>query len=114
MKIVLLALSLFLVACSQNLETSSRPVDRPVMSVPELTPSVQRPVEWAVVNRETLNTRLSTLEPNSVVFVLDSQGYQDLNINIADLRRYIMQQHAIIQALRQYYESPNNVRNNNE
>jgi hypothetical protein len=109
MKKLLLASCLLISACSSPLEISSRPVDRPTMSVPELTPTVQRPVEWAVVNRENLNTRLGTLEPNSVVFVLDSQGYQDLNINIADLRRYIIQQRAIIQALRQYYERPSNV-----
>jgi len=109
MKTLVLLCGLFLAGCASDLEITSRPADRPVMNVPTLTPSVQRPVEWAVVNRQNLNTRLSTLESDAVVFVLDSQGYQDLNINIADLRRYIIQQQAIIQALRQYYERPSNV-----
>lgn len=109
MKALLLVGVLFIAGCASDLNITSRPADRPVMNVPSLAPSVQRPVEWAVVNRETLNTRLSTIEQDAVVFVLDSQGYQDLNINIADLRRYIIQQQAIIQALRQYYERPTNV-----
>ena len=98
----------FLFGCSQPLQITTRPADRPTINVPDLTPSVQRPIEWAVINRDNLNSRLASVPNDAVVFVLDSQGYQDLNINIGDLRRYIMQQQAVIQALRQYYESNNN------
>ena len=35
---------------------------------------------------------------------LTPDGYQNLSVNIAELRRYIKQQNAAIQAMKNYYE----------
>ena len=39
-----------------------------------------------------------------MVFGLTNQSYKALSLSVADLRRYIIQQNAVIKAYKEYYE----------
>jgi hypothetical protein len=122
MKKLLLALPLLLAACGSQPTVISRPVihERPPFVPPTITPVQQQPVEWAVITRENSQDKFRALEArsgSSTVFALSPQGYQNLSLNVAELRRYIEQQNSVIAAMRRYYEAPvnhNNTTDNRE
>jgi len=60
-------------------------------------------VEWVVVNTNNIDEFAQRFEenPNAVFFATTAQGYENLSVNLAELRRYIEQQ----QQLLVYYES---------
>lgn len=109
MKAILLTLVLAVAACDHNrVVTNQVLVDRPHMQVPNITPVQQLPMEWRAITRDTIDIKFREAEQNgsNVLFAITPQGYQNLSINVAELRRYILQQQAVIVALREYYESP--------
>ena len=47
---------------------------------------------------------LGKSEKDVVVFALTDDSYKALSLSVADLRRYIVQQNAVIKAYKEYYE----------
>ena len=61
------------------------------------------PVPWFVITEENLEEKIQEIESstgNVVIFAITPKGYENLAIGIAELRRYIKDQQAIIA----YYE----------
>ena len=61
------------------------------------------PVGWFVITEENLEEKLAEIDTktgNVVLFTITPKGYENLAIGIADLRRYVKDQQAIIA----YYE----------
>ena len=61
------------------------------------------PVDWFVITEENLEEKLAEINTktgNVVLFTITPKGYENLAIGIADLRRYVKDQQAIIA----YYE----------
>jgi hypothetical protein len=61
------------------------------------------PVDWYVITEENLEEKIAEIEAQQgsvVVFAVTSKGYENLALGIAELRRYINEQKAIIV----YYE----------
>ena len=61
------------------------------------------PVDWYVITEENLEEKMAELQANTgnvVVFGITPKGYENLAIGIAEMRRYIKDQQAIIV----YYE----------
>ena len=61
------------------------------------------PVDWFIITDENLETKIAEINSktgNTVMFVITPKGYENLAIGIADLRRYVKDQQAIIA----YYE----------
>jgi len=116
MKKLILALPIVLAACGGQSTVVSRPVlhERAPFVPPAITPAQQQPIEWVVVTRDNSQDKFRELEArtgSSTVFALSPQGYQNLSLNVAELRRYIEQQNSVISAMRKYYEEQSN--NNN-
>jgi len=60
-------------------------------------------VPWFVITEENLDEKIAEITDktgNFVIFVITPQGYENLAVGIAELRRYIKDQDAIIA----YYE----------
>ena len=79
------------------------------MAVSAPAPAVQQPVNWIVITKDNAAEKIAELERSQGVvalFALTPQGYQNLSINVAELRRYIQQQNAVLAAVREYYETP--------
>lgn len=62
------------------------------------------PVDWFVITEQNLDEKLAEINTktgNTVLFVVTPKGYENLALGIAELRRYVKDQQAIIG----YYES---------
>lgn len=111
-KILFLApLAALLAACQSAPTVVSNPVlqDRPKMTVISPAPANQTPVNWIVINKDNAAEKIAELERTQGVvalFALTPQGYQNISMNVSELRRYIQQQNANIAAIREYYETP--------
>jgi len=61
------------------------------------------PVPWYIITEDNLEEKLAEIESttgNVVLFAITPKGYENLAIGIAELRRYVKDQQAIIA----YYE----------
>ena len=62
-------------------------------------------MEWVIITASNAEEKLEMLKSkdNVTYFALTPQGYQNLSMNVAELRRYIEQQNAVIAAYQAYY-----------
>ena len=110
--LILSAGILLLAGCStfKNIvETKPVIVERPKLELASPDPARQLAVEWTVITKDNFEEIVAKLEKNGdkvVFFALTPQGYQNLSISVAELRRYIQQQNAIIKTMKEYYEEP--------
>ena len=109
--LLILASALALTACSTAKEVIVKPqlVQKPPSTVPNPIPANQSPVDWVVITRDNFEIKFKEIEEaggSVVFFALTPQGYQNLSLNVAELRRYIQQQGSIIATLKNYYEAP--------
>lgn len=106
---------IFLAACAKEpVYTKPVVVEKPKFVPPAISPANQAPFEWVVITKDNMQEKLAELEKTEgvvVLFALTPQGYQNLSMNVSELRRYIQQQNAVIAAMRKYYDaSPSNDR----
>jgi len=111
-KLILLPLMFSLAACASagpQVLVAPEMIDRPKITLPDAPPAQQTNLEWYIITRANVEQKLKEIESKQgtvTLFALTSQGYQNLSMNTAELRRYIQQQNATIAALKQYYEAP--------
>ncbi len=107
-------LTLLLVsACSkpvQEIQISAKPVDKPELVLPYADPIQTRDVQWVVItpdNYEEVFAKLAKTGQPIVLFGLTDSGYENLALNLSDIRAFIQQQQAIIVAYEGYYKQSN-------
>jgi hypothetical protein len=103
-------LALLLSACAQPkpIEISSKPIDKPTLVLPTADILNLREVKWIVITPENVDQVMKTLSINNskvAVFALTDKGYENISLNINDLRTYIQQLQAIIVAYEEYYSA---------
>lgn len=109
---------LFLSACSpkvEPIEITTTPAQIPALTVPQADQVITRPVEWIIItenNYEEVFNRLRDDNKDVVLFGITAEGYENLSLNINDLRTHIEQKNAIIVAYRRYYVDSQNVLSN--
>lgn len=112
MKKLLLLSIVLLSGCSmfpKAPEVVTKPVvaEKPKLVVTQPAPVSQLPVTWIVLTKDNFESKLKELSDKGetfVFFAITPQGYQNLSLNIAELRRYIQQQQAVIVTIKNYYE----------
>lgn len=106
-----IVLPLLLAGCNPNtLKIDTQPVQQQVIQPSEPRAPKLNNVHWKVVTKSTLDAFIKDLEKaqgsdNPVFVAITMQDYQVLSLGMAELKRYIDQQHAIIV----YYKSATNV-----
>lgn len=107
-------LVLLLSACASTqpkvIEISAKPIDKPELVLPSAEPLNLRQVEWIVITPENANDVMAKLSASGgkvAIFGLTDKGYENLSMNINDLRTYITQLQAIIVAYEGYYKDSN-------
>jgi hypothetical protein len=110
-KLLLLPFLITLGACASGPKVYVAPeaMERAKFITPDINPVDQLALEWSIINKDNANQKLAAQEKktgSSTFFALTAQGYQNLSINTSELRRYIQQQKATIEALKKYYEAP--------
>ncbi len=104
-----LILSAFLIsgcATTAPIEVSTRPVPKPELVLPTADPVVARPVEWIIItedNYEQVFDRLRKEGKNVALFGLTDKGYENLSLNMNDIRTLVQQKNSIIVAYQNYY-----------
>ena len=92
------------------IEISTSPVEKPSLVLPQPDRIISRPVEWIVVtpeNYEEVINRLKNNKQGVALFALTADGYENVALNLNDIRTYIQQQQAIILAYERYYQESN-------
>lgn len=108
-------LTLFLVsACGkppvQEIQISAKPVDKPELVLPYADPILMRDVQWVIItpdNYEEVFNDLAKKGQPIVLLGLTDKGYENLALNLSDIRAFIQQQQAIILAYEGYYKQSN-------
>lgn len=102
-------------ACSQpvkEIQVSTKPIDKPELTLPYADQIKTRDVEWIIVTADNYEKVFADLERNGqdvVLFALTDKGYENIALNLSDIRAYIQQQQAIIVAYEGYYKETNDV-----
>lgn len=84
------------------------PIDKPSLVLPNADEVRMRDVEWIVITPENAEEVFEELrnQGNSVVlFGLTSDGYENLSLNLSDIRAFLQQQQSIIGAYEVYYKT---------
>jgi len=107
--LMLSVLGFGLMACSPEqevLKISTTPVARPTLLLPQADEVVARPVEWIVITPDNFEEKMSELAASGeavVVFGVTGTGYENLSLNLSDIRALVEQQQQIIIAYNRYY-----------
>ena len=121
MKLLLLAVLLLVSGCSILGSGRNVPDVKPVEVVtvvkkapmyhPPLPNNIESvPVEWTVLNPELMQAYLDDLSegnaPTNVWYALTTKGYENLSINMAEVKRYLRQVISIVKYYKELDEEP--------
>jgi hypothetical protein len=90
----------------QLINVSSKPIDKPTLTLPPVDELNLRPVEWTIINEANLEEKIAELTAGGqplAMFVLTGEGYENLGLNFSDIRALVQQQQQIILAYERYY-----------
>lgn len=89
------------------LEVQTVAVEKTPLALAAPQPLNPKDVKWFVITPENYEQVFADLEAKKysvVLYGLTDDGYENLSMNMAGLRKYIMEQRAIIKAYKDYYE----------
>ena len=92
----------------REITVSSKPIEKPELTLPSVDELQFRNVDWVIITEENLEQRLEELKTSGqpiAIFGLTGEGYENLGLNISDIRALIQQQQAIIIAYENYYKN---------
>jgi len=107
--VALLVISLGITGCTttKTVRILSEPVTSVALNPPNIRNLELNGVTWFIVtpeNAEEVFEKLKTARTDVVLFALTDDGYKGLSLNLAQIRELLLQQQAIIQAYKEYYE----------
>lgn len=91
----------------QPVVISTVPVQKTALALKDPDPVKTRKVQWFVITPENADSVFAELQKKKyslVLFGLTDDGYENLSLNIAEIRAYMTEQKAIVEAYREYYE----------
>ena len=101
--IVLLSVLSTLTACAStnNITVTAKPIEIDIAKTADPAEVRMQPVTFKVVTKDTVDSFIQTMSKtqgtNTPVFIaITTKDYENLSLNLADLRRYIEQQQAVI------------------
>jgi hypothetical protein len=106
--IVVLIAVLSLTACTPTvtpISVTTAPAERVPLTLPPVDVLYLRPVEWIIItkdNAEEVFARLESQGRTAALFALTDSGYENLSLNISDIRKLAQQQRAIIVSYENY------------
>ena len=110
-KAALVSAVLVLAGCATNevqpVVISTVPTQKTALALKDPEPIKTRKVQWFVITPENADEVFADLQKKKyslVLFGLTDDGYENLSLNIAEIRAYMTEQKAIIKAYREYYE----------
>ena len=93
---------------TQQIEVSAKPLDKPALTLPPVDELTLRTVDWVIINQDNLDEKIAELTKHGTplaIFALTGEGYENLGLNISDIRALVQQQQRIIVAYESYYKA---------
>ena len=90
-----------------NIEVRTIEVEKPAPIVPPIDQLDLRNVEWIVVTPENIDEvfqKIKSTGSEPVIIALSVDGYENLSLNISDIRSIMQQQQSIIAIYKKQYE----------
>lgn len=91
---------ILLFGCAQPVTITSKPLELNIAQPADPLPVTLLPIDFKVVTKDNVDAFISNLEkiqgPKPVFIAITTSDYENLSLNLAELRRYIEQQTAII------------------
>ena len=112
-KYVLFSGILLLAACSSAPKIETAPpveirtvqVPRPAPIVPPVDQLKLRNVEWIVITPENVEEKFAQMQKGeAVLFAVTAEGYENIALNLSDIRALIAQQQRIIAIYKSQFE----------
>jgi len=94
----------------EPIQIATKPIEKPKLVLPVADELVQRKVEWILITPDNHEEAFSQIKDSGrplVFFGLTDEGYENIALNLSDIRMYISQQHSIIGAYKKYYIEAN-------
>ena len=91
----------------QPITVSAKPIEKPKLVLPVSDQLFQRKIDWVIITPENVEERFNKVKESGrsiAIFGVTDEGYQNLGLNLSDLRAYIQQQQAIVAAYEGYYQ----------
>lgn len=88
-------------------EVSTKPVEKPELTLPRVDELRMREVNWIVINEDNVDEVFENLKNKNIpvgVYALTGEQYENLGLNFSDIRALVQQQQAIIVAYEKYYK----------
>lgn len=109
--LLVLLTSIIISGCSsvKEIETKTTEVERAHLDLANPDPVKPRHLEWIIITPENVDEVFAKLEKGKyslVLYGLTDDGYENLSLNLKDLRKFIIEQGGIIKSYKQYYEKP--------
>ena len=108
--LILSTLVLSLVACSaiRRIEVTTASIERVPLTLSKVDTLKLDEVTWVVVTPENIDQIFRDLETKNfdiVLFALTDDGYENISVNMAKIKKLVLQQKAVIAAYKRYYET---------
>ena len=94
----------------KELEIFTKEVKRIPLNLDEPNPLKLGKVDWVVINKDNYEEVFKKLQEGNkdiVLFGLTDDGYEQLAINFAQVRKYIMLNRNVLMQYKKYYEGDN-------
>ena len=82
-------------------------VKKPSLNLPNPDPLVMKEVKWVVITRDNAEQIFAELESKGepiAMFGMTTDGYENLTLNMQDIKAYLLEQKQILLQYREYYE----------
>ena len=108
--LILSTLVLSLVACGsiRKIEVTTASIERVPLTLSKVDTLKLDEVIWIVITPENIDQIFRDLETKNfdiVLFALTDDGYENISVNMAKIKKLVLQQKAVIAAYKRYYET---------
>ena len=110
-KILIIFLCLILSGCgwfrSEPLEVVTVPDEKVPLNIPDPEPIRLTKIQWIIItpeNYEEVFAKLKAEGVDTVIFGLTDHGYEELAVNLATIKQFMVEQGATLKAYKAYYE----------
>ena len=108
--LILSTLVLSLAACSaiRRIEVTTASIERVPLTLSNVDTLKLDEVTWIVITPENIDQIFRDLETKNfdiVLFSLTDDGYENISVNMAKIKKLVLQQKAVMAAYKRYYET---------
>ena len=107
--LILSTLVLSLAACSaiRRIEVTTASIERVPLTLSSVDTLELDEVTWIIITPENIDQIFKDLETKNfdiVLFALTDDGYENISVNMAKIKKLVLQQKAVMAAYKRYYE----------